>query len=442
MFKVDIITIFPEMITPFLKQVIIKQAIINKTVNVNVINLRDFTNDIHKTTDDYPYGGGPGMVMKLEPLCKAVESLNLDENSTIICPDPAGKLLTQEYANYLSKNKKRIVILCGRYEGIDERFFDVFDVTRISIGDYVVAGGELPALIIMESFIRLIPGAIGNQYSSIYESFNGPALDFPCYTRPAEFRGYKVPDVLLSGNHKNIKAFRIKEAFLRTLKNRPDIFFNKDFQENEYSTFALKALQQKLKNIFVVLVHFPVYNKNKEIVCTAVTNLDIHDIARSISTYGLGGYFVLNPMKSQLGLVKRIIHFWTKGKGAKYNSNRNNAIKNIIPIKSIEELFEYFRDNPPLIFATSAKEVSEFKFISGEAIAENEARKIMLNSDRPVLLLFGTGWGLTDEIMSMADYILKPIKGLTSYRHLSVRSACAIILDRLFRFRSKIRSSL
>lgn len=220
----DVITIFPEIFNAYLNESIIKRAIQRGLINVKIYNLRDFATDKHKTVDDYPYGGGSGMVMKIEPIYNAINSIKSDgvERLTIML-SPQGKTYTQEMAEDLSRNKKRILFICGRYEGIDERVREFLADEEISIGDYILTGGELPALVIIDSIARLIPGVLGDEESLREESFTWGILDYPHYTRPPEFLGMKVPEILLSGNHKEIQRWRRKEALKRTLQKRPDL---------------------------------------------------------------------------------------------------------------------------------------------------------------------------------------------------------------------------
>lgn len=219
--KIDIITIFPEQITSFIKEGIFRIAKEKGLVEINVHNLRDWTDDNHKTVDDHPFGGGAGMVIMPEPVFKAVESLK-QKNTKVIITTPRGEKLTQNTVKKLSSSKSHYIILCGHYEGFDQRIHDALADYEISIGDYVLSGGELPALILVDSMVRLIPGVLGNEESLIEESFE-EGLEYPQYTRPADYKGMKVPDVLLSGHHENIKKWRNEKSKALTQKVRPDI---------------------------------------------------------------------------------------------------------------------------------------------------------------------------------------------------------------------------
>lgn len=222
--RIDVITIFPEFFEVPLKVSLLGKAIKKGLIGVYVHNLRDYAHDTHRTVDDTPYGGGPGMVMKCEPIFESVEALK-GQNSLehIILLSPAGKVLTQEKVKEMA-SWKDFVLICGRYEGVDERVVEGLVTEEISIGDYVLSGGELPALVIIEAVSRMIPGVVGEWESVINDSFYNGLLSFPQYTKPAEFRGMRVPDILLSGNHEEIKKWREKQALLRTLRKRPDLF--------------------------------------------------------------------------------------------------------------------------------------------------------------------------------------------------------------------------
>lgn len=222
--KCDILTLFPDIVNAYLKESILKRAQEGKLLEVKIYNLRDFAAGRHKVLDDYPFGGGPGMVIKPEPLFKAIEHIKKDGlPRRVILLSPQGKTFTQSMAEEFSREKQRVVFICGRYEGIDERVRLRLVNEEVSIGDYVLTGGELGALVIIDSAVRLIPGALGDERSADEESFSWGLLDYPQYTRPREFQGMRVPDVLISGNHKEIWLWRRKEALRKTIKMRPDL---------------------------------------------------------------------------------------------------------------------------------------------------------------------------------------------------------------------------
>ena len=219
MMKIDILTLFPSMFDGFINESIIKRAIEKGLVNINIYNFRDYSLDPHKKVDDYPYGGGEGMVLMPQPIYDCVESIKTDD-SYIILMTPQGVKYNQKMAYDLT-NKKHIIIICGHYEGFDERIRNLADL-EVSIGDFVLTGGEIPAMAISDSIIRLLDGVIQKE-SSTNDSFNNNLLDYPVYTHPADFRGMKVPEVLLSGDHKKINEYRKEEQIKRTKERRPDL---------------------------------------------------------------------------------------------------------------------------------------------------------------------------------------------------------------------------
>lgn len=224
--RIEILTLFPEAFDSFLAHSMMKRAVAGGKVAITPVNLRDYTHDRHKTADDRPFGGGPGMLMKPEPIFEAVEALTggkkLGKNERFVVMSPRGVRFTQKKAQEFSK-LSRIIVLCGHYEGVDERVLEHFGAEELSIGDFVLTGGEVPAMAVIDAVVRLVPGVLGSADSGTFESFNSDLLEYPQYTRPAEYRGRKVPEVLLSGNHARIEQWRMKQAMELTRKRRPDL---------------------------------------------------------------------------------------------------------------------------------------------------------------------------------------------------------------------------
>ncbi len=228
--EIDVITIFPGMLRGFLDASMLGRAAANGLAVVRTINLRDFTEDVHRTTDDRPYGGGPGMVMKPEPLFKAVESVRRPE-SRVVLMTPQGEPFTQRRAESLSR-KRHLIFVCGHYEGVDERVRESLITDEISIGDYVLTNGALAATVVVDAVVRLVPGVLGGEGATEDESFSQGLLEYPQYTRPTRFRGMDVPEILKSGNHAEVDRWRRKQAAERTRLRRPDLI-TKDVQERE-----------------------------------------------------------------------------------------------------------------------------------------------------------------------------------------------------------------
>jgi len=232
--RIDILTIFPAMFRGPFDESIVKRAVEKGLLDIHIHDIRQWAGDRHRTVDDYPHGGGPGMVMKPEPLFAAVEEvlLRASERGPIVLLTPQGRLFRQEVAAELSR-AQRLVLLCGHYEGVDARVHEHLATDEISIGDYVLSGGELPAMVVVDAVVRQIPGALGAADASAEESFAEGLLEYPQYTRPAEFRGLAVPEVLLSGNHREIARWRRRESLLRTARRRPDLLALAELTDEE-----------------------------------------------------------------------------------------------------------------------------------------------------------------------------------------------------------------
>jgi tRNA (guanine37-N1)-methyltransferase len=425
MLSFTVITIFPRMFDSPLGESILKKAQEKQLIRFNFIDPRDHTTDRHRTTDDYPYGGGQGMVMKPEPLVAAIEEAKSRSSyARIILLTPQGNVFNQTVAQRLSRQHE-IVLICGRYEGIDERVKAYVD-EEISIGDYTLSGGEPAATVVIDAVARLVPGVLGNENSPLEESFTDGLLEYPQYTRPENFRGMKVPEVLLSGDHERVREWRRQQSLELTRERRPDLYAK-----------TVRNLQPVEKTIsapvYAALLHHPVFDKNGQVVTTAVTNMDIHDIARSGRTYGLSAFFVVTPVKALQKLALKIIDHWERGYGSQYNTTRKEALALARICGTLDDaIIAIERDtgDKPIVIATSARRTQNR--------ASFALLRDMLNREtRPFLILFGTGWGLTETILLQSDYVLEAVEGRGDYNHLSVRSAAAIILDRLLGRREK-----
>lgn len=237
--RIDVLTLFPEMFEGVFSSSILGKARDKGIVALNTVNFREYSNNKHNTVDDYPYGGGGGMVLKPEPIFAAVENLPIHQEDgqdpvkpRVILMCPQGETFTQKKAEELS-NEQHLVFICGHYEGYDERIRQYLVTDELSIGDYVLTGGELPAMVVIDSVVRLLPGVLGNEMSAVTDSFSTGLLEYPHYTRPAKFRDWDVPEMLLSGHHENVKRWRRKESLFRTLERRPDLLVGRELSKEE-----------------------------------------------------------------------------------------------------------------------------------------------------------------------------------------------------------------
>jgi tRNA (guanine37-N1)-methyltransferase len=421
MLTFTIVTLFPAMFESPLNHSILRKAQEKGLISIVLVDPRDYTTDRHRMTDDYPYGGGQGMVMKPEPLVAAIEDVKIKmPRSKVVLLSPRGRVFNQALAAELAKEEE-LVLICGRYEGVDERVKEFID-DEISIGDYTISGGEPAATVVIDAVSRLVPGVLGNAKSAGDESFSNGLLEYPQYTRPEEFRGVKVPEALLSGDHERIRQWRRQMSVQQTGKQRPDLIGRVDLAPEEK-----ELIRAQRAPVYVSLLHYPVYDKNRQVVTTAVTNMDIHDIARSGRTYDIKGLFVVTPVKALQRLALKIIDHWERGYGSQYNATRKEAlalarVKDTLDDVLIDLEQEY--GVKPRIVVTSAR-------AGGQRTSFAQLQDMLINTTHPFLIVLGTGWGLTETIISQSDYVLEAVEGWTDYNHLSVRSAAAIILDRL-----------
>jgi tRNA (guanine37-N1)-methyltransferase len=406
--RFDLITLFPELISSYFEDSILKRAREKKLIEVNLYQLRDYAQDKHKQVDDTPYGGGSGMLIKVDVLGKALESVSRLEGTKpyVIYLSPQGKKLTNKIARDFT-NKERIILVCGRYDGVDQRFIDSYVDEEISIGDYVLSGGELPAAVFVEAVSRFIPGVVGDHENVVNDSLENGRMKYPQYTKPREYNGLGVPEVLLSGNHGEIDKWREEKTRPRNIKDL---------------------------DMYICLLHYPVKNKNSDIVTTAVTNLDIHDIARLSATIGLKRYYIISPIIEQQALVNRVLEHWDSGYGSNRNSNRSQAISNVEVTPNLEETIKRIEERSGKklkLVSTSARKHEED--ITIDSFVDE------VDDSFSYLIVFGTGWGISDEILKKSDYILERLSYDTGYNHLSVRSAVSITLDRLYNSFGRIK---
>ena len=418
--KFTVVTILPELIEPALAAGVVGRAREAGIIEVHAITPRDFTHDRHRTVDDTPYGGGPGMVMKAEPLLAAIDKAGLGHRVLLT---PAGKPLTQARVQQLAA-LPHVVLVCGRYEGIDERVIELAIDEELSIGDYVLSGGELGALVVIDAVARLVPGTLGEPASAVDESHSEGLLEYPQYTRPPELAGLTVPAVLTSGNHAAIAAWRRQQALVRTQARRPDLW--KQFRPSKADRKLVPPLTARTH---LALVHHPVLDREGHVITSALTNFDIHDLARSSMTYGLAGYHIVTPVTSQREKAEHISALWL---GDEQGEHRAQALQLVRTAASVDDVIAALTAEhglAPRVVATSARRGA---FPGAERRSCSQLVAEASSEPAPLLILLGTGWGLAESLIPSVTRVLAPIEGTSGWNHLSVRSAGAVLLDRLF----------
>ena len=415
--QIQILTLFPDLFESFLRCGLMSRAVNQNIISITTTHLREFAVNTHGQVDDSPYGGGSGMVLRPDAGMKALRAARQnDPTAKVVLLTPRGKPLTQAMARRYSQSlaqQNGLIMLCTRYEGIDERIVEAEVDEEISIGDFIMMGGEIPAMAFLEATVRLLPGVLGNPESLVHESFEQELLEFPQYTKPAEIEGRSVPEVLLSGNHKLIDQWRNTKRKEDTAARRPDLIAGPIKPKADFT---------------VALIHHPILDKQGATVTTSITNLDLHDIARSACTYGLSQYYVVHPVRALRRLSERILEHWDTGYGKIYNPNRSEALSLIRLVPEFQDVLldiEARTGKLPKIITTCAKQHNRSITTFGEM------RQKLMVSDEPHLFILGTGWGLTSEFINRADYHLEPVVGPTDYNHLSVRGAAAIMFDKL-----------
>ena len=421
---ITIVTLFPEFFASPLACALMGKGREAGVVDFSLVNPRDFTTDRHHTADDRPYGGGPGMVMLAEPLARALESIA--RPGRMLLTSPRGRALTQELARELAAEES-LTIVCGRYEGLDERLTEIFPLEHVRVGEAVLSGGEAAALCLVEAVARLRPGFMGHADSGEEESFSRGLLEYPHYTRPEEFRGMPVPEVLLSGDHARIARWRREQALAETLRRRPDLLEAAELDRDDLA--ALRRLHRDGparpgRNLYLALVHAPVLNKFGEVTAVSLTNLDVHDIGRVSRTYGAGGLAVVTPLEDQQAMLARLLGHWTGGAGGRGNPDRAEALDRVAGLPDLDAAVDWVAaqaGSRPKVVATSARGAGDLTLPRvREWIAAG-----------PVLLVLGTGHGLAPAVLEKVDGVLRPLRPLGGYNHLPVRAAAAILLDRL-----------
>ena len=475
MIKISIITVFPELHENFINTSLIQRATEQGIVQFNLVRFSNMCQPKERI-DEPTVGHGAGMIIKPEVIQKAIDQCQekwgsgfkiffspqgqrldqrklsniykklipqaenqqnqsdkspLDPAATTTTASATASITTATNESESPRSDLHLILICSRYEGIDERVESFYADMTVSIGDYVLMGGDLPAQVFLEGLLRLIPNVVGKTASVENESFQGAFFDHPEYGLPVEWNQMKIPDILRSGNHKQIEIWRKEQAVKKTILNRFDWI-----RESHLNETDLELCRKFIPNHYVVIMHSQVIvGDGHKVGHTSVASIDIHDIARSCKTYGIKNFFIVTQLEDQFKIVNTFFDFWHSKKGKDYNLSRYNAIESVILTKSFESVLEQIKQKEnldPIIVTTSAK-------AHGNGVKiDYFSQGLVWKENRPVLIVFGTGQGLSDEIMDQSNFILTPVRGLTSYNHLSVRSAAAIILDRWLGLNSKV----
>lgn len=424
--NISILTLFPELYTSFTSTSLVGRAVDAGRVSFDVRSLLSFC--APKERVDAPaYGPGAGMVIRPEVIQKGIEHQERKHGKSFnIFFSPQGTKLTQPYLNNLAKQLEsvdHITLFAPRYEGIDSRVEAHYADEVLSIGDFVVMGGDTPAMLFLEGFLRLLPGVVGKQESIEHESFMGPFLDYPLYTEPLEWHGMRVPDIVRSGNHEAIDTWRRQEAAHKSVVHRFD-WVRSHVTSDEDRKLAASYIPPH----FVALLHEQIDLPNGTVGTTSITTIDIHDIARSSATYGIEGYFLVTPLVDQKKMAETVIGFWHSDAGISYNPSRHEALRRVSTCDHVADAIQAVVEKTgkkPILIATSAR---GHKYPE-KALTYSDQEQVW-QQDRPVLFLLGTGGGIADSVMSTVDYILDPVEGFSDFNHLSVRTAAGVIFDR------------
>ncbi len=423
--NISILSVFKELYGPFLQTSLLKRAQENDIVSIEVASFSDFVSP-KKRIDAPTFGPGAGMLIKPMVVEKAIQSFEGRKGDAFkIFFSPQGKKLDQSLLKTIAKKAQdagHLMLIPARYEGMDARVEDEYADMTVSVGDFVLMGGDIPAMMLLEGMLRLIPGVVGKQESVEQESFSGPFLDYPEYTEPVEWHGITVPEIVRSGNHAAIEKWRTEQAAKKTVLN------NFAWLRAYPVTDAQKKLAASyIPSHYLALMHDEVCTGPEHTVgTTSVMSIDIHDIARSSSTYGMKQFFIVTPLIDQQKIIKKFFSFWRSDSGIAYNANRNEALNVVSVVDRLEAAIaevEKKEGKKPLLIGTSARETT------GKTISFYD-QELIFKEGRPVILLLGTGQGLSDQLIDRCDYVLNPIQGFSDFNHLSVRSAAAIVMDR------------
>lgn len=424
--NISILTVFDQLYEPFVHTSLVGRAQEKGIVHIDVQSFFSYVQP--KERIDAPtFGPGAGMLIRPDVVQKAIEDKEQRYGKAFkIFFSPRGKKIDQTVLNTIARRAQEtnhLMVIPARYEGMDTRVEDEYADMILSVGDFVVMGGDIPAMMLLEGILRLLPAVVGKEESVQRDSFIGPFVDFPSYTEPVEWKGQRVPDILRSGNHGAIERWRSQQAAKSTVQ---DHFLW--LRSSALTVEDKKIAREFIPSHYVALMHSDVLvGEQKTPGFTSVTSIDIHDIARSSKTYGIAQFFIVTPLVDQQKVVQKMLDFWKKGIGFDYNRCRYDAIANVQLAESLDAVIAKIEEKEgkkPLVVATSAR------LTDAQSVVSFFDQKTVWKQDRPVLILFGTGQGLAQPVINRCDFLLLPVQGFADFNHLSVRSAVAIVLDR------------
>ena len=429
--NISIVSLFPQIYDRFLETSLIKRAQDHGHVSISVSDLFSFCAPKERV-DGATFGPGAGMVIRPELVERAMQDRTEQAGQPYtVFFSPHGTTLTQpvlEQMYYEIQAYDHIALFPARYEGMDARVEQAYADRVISIGDYVLMGGDVPAMVLLEGLLRYFPGVVGKSESVAYESFMGPFVDYPEYTKPVDWNGYIVPDVVRSGNHGQIQQWRYEQAVQRTVLHHFDWLASHQLTDHEKAT-----VRSYIPPHYLVLMHTDVRLPNDKVGETSVTSIDLHDIARSARTYGIEKVFIVTPLADQQAIVKRLLSFWEQ-EGTAYNPSRQEAVSRVELAESLDSVISKIKSevSDPCVIGTSAqtKAYDTVTFYEQERVWQSYSS---------VVCLLGTAQGLSDATLQRCDYVFDSVEGFTDFNHLSVRSAAAVILDRWLGIRVKYK---
>jgi len=429
--NISIVTLFPELYQSFLKTSLMQKAVDKQLLSFTLKTVFEYV-EPKERIDAPTFGHSSGMLLRPDIMEKAFDELDGSLGKSFkIFLSPQGKRLTQRSAKDLwaqVKDHDHVMFVASRYEGVDARVEEEYADAIVSVGDFVVMGGDIPAMLLMECLLRHMPGVVGKQESVDLDSFSGAFVDHPEYTKPVVWKDRVVPEVLRSGNHAAIVQWRSQQAARLTVQKHFDWL-----RSSPVSAQERELARQYIPSHYVVLMHDGIMQKDGSVGTTSVTSIDIHDIARSSATYNLKNYFLVTPLADQQAMVRSILGFWSdEHVGAQYNKYRHKALDLVVLHSSLKEVvaqIERQEGKTPIVIGTSAR----FDRHDDKMISYHDQTKIW-SHERPVLIMLGTGHGMSNELLDRCDYFFPPLSGFSDFNHLSVRSAAAIIFDKWLGF--------